>query len=183
MPRITLRRATAIALAAGWAAVAGLASCRGGNGVTASGTADSTTSVAADPIPPTTGRSSTSGRATTSSSKGSGKAAVTTSTTTAGRPQAVVARQGDRVVAVFVATAASFEDASLTRAIARLQSLGYTAYSSGDTGCSRGAREALPRLGQYAVSVEFATRADADRFAALYGAVVGIATVTVYCAD
>jgi hypothetical protein len=183
MPRITFRRATAIALAAGWVVVAGLASCRGGGGGTASGAADSTTSVAADPVPPTTGGSSTSGRATTSSGGGGGKVAVTTSTTNAGRPQAVLANQGDRVVAVFVATGASFEDASLTRAIARLQSLGYTAYAAGETGCSRGAKEALPRLGQYAVSVEFATRADADRFAALYGAVVGIATVTVYCAD
>lgn len=33
----------------------------------------------------------------------------------------------------------------------------------GETGCSQGAKEALPQLEDMSLSVEFATRADADR--------------------
>jgi hypothetical protein len=66
---------------------------------------------------------------------------------------------------------------------ARLADLGYTASSSGDTACSQGAREALPQLKEVSLSVEFRTRTEADRFAALYGRVVGTAPVKVFCAD
>jgi len=104
-------------------------------------------------------------------------------TTAARRPEAVVPNQGDRVFAVFVATADSPTDPSFATATARLRTLGYRVYASGDTGCSQGAQEALPQLQGSSLSVEFRTRADADRFAALYGPVIGIAAVTVFCAD
>lgn len=99
------------------------------------------------------------------------------------RPEAVVPKQGDRVFAVFVATGSSGRDPSFTAAKARLADLGYRDFSEGETGCSQGAEEALPQLQDISLSVEFATRADADRFTALYGPVVGTAAVTVFCAD
>ena len=43
--------------------------------------------------------------------------------------------------------------------------------------------EALPHLQDYSLSLGFATRADADSFAELYGRILGIATVTVFCVD
>ena len=92
-------------------------------------------------------------------------------------------QQGDRVVSVFVATGASLGEPSFTKAKARLEALGYGSYSGGDTACSKGAEEALPQLRAYSLSLEFATRADADRFATLYGPVIGTAGVTVFCAD
>lgn len=183
MPRTARRTAVSLLVAAA-AASAGLTGCRGGDGVAASGTAvpdvpTTSTTVAADPASSTTRRSSTTGRAPTTTRD----TGATTTSTAGGKPQVVVPQQGDKVVSVFVATGASLDEPAFTQAVARLKALGYPAYSGGDTGCSRGAREALPQLGQYAVSVEFATRSEADRFAALYGKVIGIATVTVYCAD
>ncbi len=104
-------------------------------------------------------------------------------TTTVSRPQPVVAGQGERVFAVFVATGDDFADPAFGAAKARLADLGYSASSSGETGCSQGAREALPQLKELSLAVEFRTRAEADRFAALYGRVVGTAAVKVFCAD
>lgn len=186
MPR-TARRTAVSLLVVAVAAAAGLTGCRGGSGgVTASGTAapdvpTTSTTVAPEPTSSTTRRSTTTGRAaTTTTARGTG---ASTSSTAGGKPQVVAPQQGDKVVAVFVATGASLDEPAFTQAIARLKALGYPAYSGGDTGCSRGAKEALPQLGQYSLSVEFATRPEADRFATLYGKVIGIATVTVYCAD
>lgn len=184
MPCTTRRPAATLVLIAGLAGLAGLTGCRGGRGgVTASGTA------APDVLPTTTTvaeiSSSTSRRPSTTVRSTSTSKANRSPTTTAagGRPQVVVPQQGDRVFAVFVATGGSLEEPAFAQAIARLKSLGYPAYAGGDTGCSRGAKEALPQLGQYSLSVEFATRAEADRFIALYGTVIGVAAVTVYCAD
>lgn len=180
-PALTLVVAVAVAVA--------LPGCRGGGGgVAASGTAapevPTTSTIAGADASSSTSRrpSTTTGRATTSSSSSKGGGTTTTSSG-GGKPRVVVPQQGEKVVAVFVATGASLDEPAFTQAIARLKALGYPAYSGGDTGCSRGAKEALPQLGQYSVSVEFAARSDADRFAALYGPVVGIASVTVYCAD
>ncbi len=99
------------------------------------------------------------------------------------RPEPVEAKQGDMVFAVFIATGASGRDQSFTSAKARLADLGYRMFSEGETTCSQGAKEAVPRLQDISLSVEFATRADADLFAALYGPVIGTVAVTVYCAD
>ena len=116
-------------------------------------------------------------------------AAVSTTTTgaqptsTVSRPQPVVAGQGERVFAVFVATGDDLADPVFGAAEARLAELRYDASSSGETGCSQGAREALPQLKEFSLAVEFRTRAEADRFAALYGRVVGTAAVKVFCAD
>lgn len=99
------------------------------------------------------------------------------------RPEAVQPKQGDRVFAVFVATGSSGRDPSFTAAKARLAELGYRTFTEGETGCSQGAEEALPQLQDISLSVEFATRVDADRFTALYGPTVGTAAVKVFCAD
>ncbi len=104
-------------------------------------------------------------------------------TSTVSRPKPIVAGQGDRVFAVFVATGDDLADPVFRAADARLAELGYDASSSGETGCSQGAREALPQLKEFSLAVEFRTRAEADRFAALYGRVVGTAAVKVFCAD
>ena len=60
-------------------------------------------------------------------------------------------------------------------------------FSGGDINCDQGAREALrldPARDYYAIAVYFATRDDAQRFVDLYEpGVVGIAPVTVFCAD
>lgn len=104
-------------------------------------------------------------------------------TTTVSRPKAVVAGQGDRVFAVFVATGDGLADPAFGVARSRLAELNYESSSSGETRCSQGAREALPQLKQFSLSVEFRTRAEAVRFAALYGRVVGTAAVKVFCAD
>lgn len=98
-------------------------------------------------------------------------------------PKVAQANQGDRVFAVFVATGDTSRAPSFTAAQDRLKSLGYTDFAEGETGCSQGAKEALPQLKDMSLSVEFATRADADRFSALYGPVIGVAAVKVFCAD
>ena len=92
-------------------------------------------------------------------------------------------REGDRVVAVFLATGPSPADPSFAEAKARLTALGYHGYSGGDTACSQGAEEALPHLQDYSLSLEFAIRDDAERFAQRYGPILGIASVTVFCVD
>jgi len=181
MYRTFPRPVSSLLLVVGVAAV--LAGCRGGGdrvAVSGSTPAPSTTSTSAPP--PTVGTTTTAHQASTTTSR----RPSTTTTTTAkpmGPPRVVVPQQGDRVVAVFVATGASLDEPSFATARARLGVLGYTGFSGGDTACSRGAKEALPQLKGYSLSLEFATRADADRFAARYGRVIGIAAVNVYCAD
>jgi hypothetical protein len=60
-------------------------------------------------------------------------------------------------------------------------------YSSGDIDCDQGARQALrldPARKYYSVAVYFRTRKDAQKFVDLYEpGVVGIAPVTIFCAD
>jgi Tfp pilus assembly protein PilW len=168
-------------------AVTAAGGCDGGNGRVASGgAAPAETSTTTAP-PSSIATTSTTGAPATSTTRrsGSGSTSTTThpTTSTSPRPREVVPQQGDRVVAVFVATGATLGDPSFTRAKARLTSLGYRGHSGGDTGCSRGAKEALPQLQAYSLSLEFATDADAARFASLYGKVIGTASVTVYCAD
>lgn len=119
----------------------------------------------------------TSGPATSTLS-----AAAPTTVTPPG-PKVAQAKQADRVFAVFVATGDTSRAPSFTAAQDRLKSLGYTDFAAGETGCSQGAKEALPQLKDTSLSVEFATRADADRFSALYGPVIGVAAVKVFCAD
>jgi len=87
------------------------------------------------------------------------------------------------VVAVFVATGPNLGSPSFAPAKARLATLGYRGFSGGDTACSQGAQEALPKLQAYSLSLPFATQADAARFASLYGPVLGTARITVFCAD
>ena len=177
----TAPRSLLLLLAAAGVALGG---CRGGSdrvgleggagqeppSTTATSTAPPSTTVV-----PTTTTTRPAARTTTT--------ALRRTTTTAARPKPVVPQQGQQVVAVYVATGPSLEGPSFTRARARLSSLGYTGYSGGDTACNRGATEALPQLQEYSLSVEFASRADAQRFADLYGPVLGIASVSVYCAD
>lgn len=166
-------------LAVGVALVA--AGCRGGEErVVVSGAGDADASITTSEAPATT-------VSVTSTTRALRPAATTTTvrptTTTAPRPKVVVPQQGDRVVAVFVATGTTLGDPSFARAKAGLVALGYRGYSGGDTSCSQGAREALPQLQDYSLSLEFATSTDAARFAAQYGKVIGTATVTVFCAD
>lgn len=179
----TIRRPLSIvALAVCLAGV--VAGCRGGTErvvASGAGAADDATTTSAAP-------STTVAAATSTTARPAGTAATTTTarratTTTARPPKVVAANQGDRVVAVFVATGAALTDPSFTRARSRLATLGYRGFSGGDTGCSQGAKEALPQLQAYSLSLEFATSAEAARFAALYGQVIGTATVTIFCAD
>lgn len=165
-----------------------LAGCGGGGDAEVSSATlvpePSTTTTSAPPVTAAAAPSTSARLATTTTAARPGST-TTTSRPAAGssRPKAVQASQGDRVVAVFVATGASLADPSFAKARARLKAIGYAPTSSGDTDCSQGAREALPKLQAYSMSVEFATQADASRFTALYGPVLGTASVTVYCAD
>jgi len=171
MHRTSVRPFAALLAAAG--VMAGLVGCGGEDEqVTSSSTVPVETSTTTLPAPSTT---TTAAASTTTTG-----AQVTT---TVSRPQPVVAGQGERVFAVFVATADDFADPVFGAAKARLAELGYSPSSSGDTACSEGAREALPQLKEVSLSVEFRTRAEADRFTALYGRVVGTAAVKVFCAD
>ncbi len=79
--------------------------------------------------------------------------------------------------------AASLDAPAFAKAKARLAALGYKGHTGGDTACSQGAKEALPQLQEYSLSLEFRTRGEADRFAALYGQVIGTALVTLSCLD
>ncbi|CAA9257420.1 MAG: hypothetical protein AVDCRST_MAG76-2641 [uncultured Acidimicrobiales bacterium] len=162
---------------------AALAGCRGGEDQVAVGgstTPEASATSTTSPPPSSTLRTTTSQPATSVETSTTVRA---TTTTRRAPPKVVVPKQGDRVVAVFLATGTTLADPSFERARARLTSLGYKGRSGGDTACSQGAKQALPQLQDYALSVEFATRADADRFAALYGPVLGTATVTVFCVD
>lgn len=182
MHRTTVRHLATMLTVGGAVAVA--AGCRGGGDEVVAGGATpvevATTTTAAAPA-------TTVAATTTSTARRAGAATTTTTvrsaTTAAALPKVVVSQQGDRVVAVFVATGASLADPSFATAKSRLASLGYRGYSGGDTSCSQGAREALPQLQDHSLSLEFATTADAARFAARYGTVIGTATVTVFCAD
>ncbi len=158
----------------------------GGDGerVVAAGAAPLEPTTTATSAPPdTVAPTSTTTRARAATTTTTTRAAARSTTTTPALPKVVVAQQGDRVVAVFVATGASLDDPSFTRAKARLTSLGYKGSSGGDTACSRGAEEALPQLEEYSLALEFATEAEAARFAARYGTVIGTAAITVSCAD
>jgi len=171
MHRTSDRPFAALLVAAG--VVAALAGCGGeGEQVASNSTVPVETSATTLP-PPSTTTTAAVGTSTTGAQP----------TTTVSRPQPVVAGQGDRVFAVFVATGDDLADPVFGAAEARLAELRYDASSSGETGCSQGAREALPQLKEVSLSVEFRTRAEADRFAALYGRVVGTAAVKVFCAD
>ena len=170
MHRTSARPFVALLVAVG--VTAGLVGCGGeGEPVASSSTVPVETSTTTLPPPSTTTTAAVS--TTTTGAQ----------TTTMSRPQPVVAGQGDRVFAVFVATGDDLADPVFGAAEARLAELRYDASSSGETGCSQGAREALPKLKAFSLSVEFRTRAEADRFAALYGRVVGTAAVKVFCAD
>ena len=163
--------------------VGALAGCRGGEDQVAVGGSASPETSATSTTPPSP--TSTLPATTTQAPTPAESSTTARPTTTTGRapPKVVVPKQGDRVVAVFLATGTTLADPSFAQAKARLNRLGYKGYSGGDTDCSQGAREALPRLQEYSLSVQFASRAEADRFAALYGPVLGTATVTVFCAD
>ena len=170
MHRTSARPFVALLVAAG--VTVGLIGCGGEDEqVTSSSTVPVETSATTLPPPSTT----TAALSTTTT--------AAQPTTTVSRPRPVVAGQGDRVFAVFVATGDDLADPVFGAAEARLGELGYDASSSGETGCSQGAREALPQLKEFSLAVEFRTRAEADRFAALYGRVVGTAAVKVFCAD
>lgn len=178
------RPAAAALLAITVAVVA--AGCGGGEErVAVSGTpaAEPTTTSSLAPAPSSTAATVAAAPPSTSRASTTRPRPSTTTTKKAPLPKVVVARQGDRVVAVFVATGSSLADPSFSKAKARLTALGYRGYSGGDTSCSQGAKEALPQLEEYSLSLEFATRAEADRFSALYGPVLGTAGVTVFCAD
>ena len=179
----TIRRPALVVLIAVNVAT-GLAGCRGGEDrlpVGASTTPETSATTTTAPSPsstlPTTIRQAP---APTAASTTTLRRSTTSRTAP---PKVVVPKQGDRVVAVFVASSASLADPSFARAKARLNSLGYKGYSEGDTSCSQGAKEALPQLQDHSLSLEFASRAEADRFVVLYGPVLGTATVTVFCVD
>ncbi|MFP5370207.1 MAG: hypothetical protein ACLGI3_05600, partial [Actinomycetes bacterium] len=134
----------------------------------------------------TTPAPTTTALPTTTTTRAAAPTTTTTrprTTTTAARPKPVVPQHGQRVVAVFVVTGASLDEPSFDRARARLRSLGYSDRSGGDTACMHGAKEALPQLEAYSLWVEFVSQADAQTFAALYGTVVGIASVGSGCLD
>ena len=131
----------------------------------------------------TAATTSTSARRATTTVTAARAVSTTSTAATRPRPKVVQASQGDRVVAVFVASGSTLSDPSFARARARLKAIGYAPTSTGETDCSQGAREALPELREYSMALEFANQADASRFAALYGPVLGTVAVTVYCAD
>ena len=203
------RPVLAVAVAVAVVVAAGVAGCRAGDerldvgGSTPAETStsaaaaepSSTTNASSSTISPVTGVvAATSTRpATAHGTRGTSGGPTTTtpvtgvraatSTTGLRHPEVVIPQQGDRVVAVFVATGPSPAQPSFVEAKARLTALGYHGYSGGDTDCSQGAKEALPHLHDYSLSLEFAVRDDAEQFAGLYGPILGIATVTVFCVD
>ncbi len=128
MHRTSARSFAALLVAAG--VTVGLVSCGGEDEqVTSSSTVPGETSTTTLPPPSTT---TVAVSTTTTGAQ---------PTTTVSRPQPVVAGQGERVFAVFMATGDDLADPVFGAAEARLAELGYDASSSGETGCSQGARE------------------------------------------